>query len=103
MLIREIDMYTVTAEAVLDILTRTGKGFTNEQLAKKVGKSQAAVRAAIRVIRSAGEVPVVKKVVINKKTNKLEPAKYFVPVSQDFTVQTTVPLGRPSRAFAVRP
>lgn len=96
-------MVTQTAALVYDILTSTGKGYTNQQLAKKVGKSEAAVRAAIYVIRNTAGVPVVKKVTVDKKTNYLQPAKYFIPVSQDTTVQVEVPRGRPSRQYAVRP
>lgn len=94
--------YTTTALKVMKILTKTGKGFTNLELAEKIGKSESAVRAAIRNIRVNGDVPVVKKVTLDKK-NRIMPAKYFIPVSHDFTEQTFVARGRPSRAYAVDP
>jgi hypothetical protein len=94
--------YTTTALKIMKILVKTGKGFTNLELAEKVGKSEAAVRAAIRNIRVNGDVPVVKKVTLDKQ-NRILPAKYFIPVSGDFTAQTFVTRGRPSRAYAVDP
>lgn len=94
--------YTTTALKVMKILSKTGRGYTNLELAEKVGKSEAAVRCAIRNIRVNGEVPVIKKVTIDKQ-NRVSPAKYFIPVSHDFTKQTFVARGRPSRAYAVDP
>jgi biotin operon repressor len=85
---------------VFTLLTKTGKGFTNDQLAAKVGTSREAIRVAVRAIRQTG-TPVVKKVTYDKRTNKMNVAKYFIPVSQDITTLEDCPRGRPSRKFAV--
>lgn len=85
---------------VFTLLTKTGKGFTNDQLANKLGTSETHIRAAVRAIRMAG-TPVVKKVTFDKRTNKMNRAKYFIPVSQDVTHLDECPRGRPSRKFAV--
>jgi len=85
---------------LFNLLTKTGKGFTNSQLASKFDTSEVHIRNAVRAIRQTG-TPVVKKVTFDKRTNKMNPAKYFIPVSQDITTLEDCPIGRPSRKYAV--
>lgn len=88
------------ADRVFNLMTRTGKGYTNDELAVKVQTTRDSVRGIISGLRAEG-VPIVKKARYDKATGKMLPAKYFIPVSQDHVIQTEVPRGRPSRSYAV--
>lgn len=94
------------ADRVFNLLVKTGKGYTNDELvAKAIGgsvteNSRASIRVAVRTIREAG-TPVIKKARYNKATGKMLPAKYFIPVSQDQVMQMDTPRGRPRRDYAV--
>ena len=87
-------------DSIFNLLRKTGKGYTNEQIADRIGVSTHSVRAHICRLRNEG-VPIVKKVTYDKRTGKLNHAKYFIPVSQDLVEEVFVPRGRPSREFAV--
>lgn len=95
-----------TAHRVFNLLVKTGKGYTNDELVMKVlggpvdDNSRATIRVAIRSIRMSG-TPVVKKARYSKSTGKMIDSKYFIPVSQDITHLDECPRGRPSRAYAV--